>query len=145
MNERIELYKHIYQDSEMSCYSLKTLQKDLKEKNNKIKDLLEKIYLEYEKYKKNSKKIIKRLNGTIDKNSLMSKIMANMGIKKEVISDNSDSSIADMLIQGISMGSINTERKIKDYKDSVLQEDISFANEFLKFQENSIEQLKEYL
>ena len=72
-------------------------------------------------------------------------MMANMGIKKEVISDNSDSHMADLLIQGISMGSINMEKKIDDYKDIVPGKDIRYAKKFLKFEQEKIEELKKYL
>ena len=71
--------------------------------------------------------------------------MAGMSIKKEVISDNSDSSMSDLLIQGISMGTINMEKKIKDYENIVDSEELNFAKEFLSFQTNMIEKLKEYL
>jgi len=72
-------------------------------------------------------------------------MMAGMGIDKEVKNDNSDASIADMLIQGISMGSIDTEKKIKSYDKDVDKEQLSFAKDFLKFQEKAIDQLKKYL
>ena len=39
MKESLELYKHIYQDSEMSCYTLNKLMNDIKEKDNKIKKI----------------------------------------------------------------------------------------------------------
>ncbi len=145
MNEKLELYKHIYKDAEMSCYTLKKLEKDLKEKDNKIKSILEDIKKGYESYKKKSKELIKKNKGIIEKNSLMGKVMAGMSIKKEVISDNSDSSMSDLLIQGISMGTINMEKKIKDYENIVDSEELNFAKEFLSFQTNMIEKLKEYL
>jgi hypothetical protein len=50
-----------------------------------------------------------------------------------------------MLIKGISMGSIDVEKKIKDYKDSVDNESLMIAKDFLKFQNNSINKLKNYL
>ena len=56
MNERIELYKHIYQDSEMSLSSLCELKKDLKKKDNKIKDILDEIIDGFNEYKKHSKR-----------------------------------------------------------------------------------------
>ena len=31
MKEKYELYEHIYQDSEMACYTINELMKDLKE------------------------------------------------------------------------------------------------------------------
>ena len=71
--------------------------------------------------------------------------MAGSSIKKEVNSDNSDSAIADMLIKGISMGSIDMEKKISEYKNEVNKTDLELANNFKKFQEETIEQLKQYL
>ncbi len=75
----------------------------------------------------------------------MVKMMADMGIKKEVLVDNSDSHMADLLIQGISMGSINMEKKIDDYKDKLDSKDINYAKDFLKFEQEKIEELKNYL
>ena len=145
MNEKIELYKHIYQDSEMSLSSLCELKKDLKDKDNKIKDILDDIISGFTEYKKHSKKILEKNKCELEETPFMGKMMANMGIKKEVISDNSDSHMADLLIQGISMGSINMEKKIDDYKDIVPGKDIRYAKKFLKFEQEKIEELKKYL
>lgn len=75
----------------------------------------------------------------------MSKMMANVEIKKEVKNDNSDSSIASMLIQGISMGSLDMEEKINAYDKDVNKEQLNFAKKFLKFQEKAISDLKTFL
>lgn len=145
MNQKIELLKHIYQDADMSCYTLKSLSKDLKNKDNKIKNTIDDIYKEYLKYKKEAKKLIKENNATLEKNGIMSKLMASMGIKKNVINDNSDSAIADLLIQGVSMGSINMEKKIDDYKEYLSEKELNLAKNFLKYQQGAIEKLKIYL
>ena len=68
-----------------------------------------------------------------------------MGIKREVKKDNSDASIADMLIKGVSMGSIDMEKKISEYKDDVSDKELDYAKDFLKFQQKTIEIFKEYL
>jgi len=137
VKENFELLEHIYQDSEMSCFSISDLLERLKEKDNKIKKDLEDILHKYEYFKEKTYKILKE--------SSMVKWMAKTGIKKEVKSDNSDSSIADMLIKGISSGSIDMEKKISDYKDDVDKKYLDIAKDFLKFQEDSIEALKKYL
>lgn len=145
MKENNELILHIYQDAEMSCYTLEKLLKDIKEKDNKIKKTIEDILHEYQDWKVRSKKLLQKENAEISENSFMAKFMAGQGIKSEVNDDNSDSAIADMLIKGISMGSIDMEKKISAYKDEVNKEDLSLAKEFMKFQEKTIEHLKEYL
>ncbi len=143
--ERFELLKHINQDAGMASYSIENLLKDLKEKDNNIKGLAEDILKEYQYYFKETKEILNKHDISIDEESFMDKMGAKMGIKMNVMDDNSDSSIADMLIKGISMGSIDMEKKIDDYKDDVDQKDLKIAKDFLKFQKNSIEKLKEYL
>jgi len=145
VKENFELLEHIYQDSEMSCFSISDLLERLKEKDNKIKKDLEDILHKYEYFKEKTYKILKDNNQEIEKESSMVKWMAKTGIKKEVKSDNSDSSIADMLIKGISSGSIDMEKKISDYKDDVDKKYLDIAKDFLKFQEDSIEALKKYL
>ena len=42
----------------------------------------------------------------------MAKMMAGMGIDKEVTADNSDSAIADMIIKGVSTGTVDMSRKL---------------------------------
>ena len=68
-----------------------------------------------------------------------------MGIKKEIISDNSDASIADMLIKGMSMGILDIEKKLSQYDEIANKKSIKLAKDCLKFQQESITQLKKYL
>lgn len=145
MNEKIEIYKHIYQDSEMSISSIEELKKDLKDKDNKIKPTLDEIIKGFLKYEKESKKILKKLDSVPEEEGMFAKMMANMGIKKEVSSDNSDSHMAEVMLQGISMGSINMEKKIDNYKDKLDHSDLKYAKKFLDFEKDCIVKLKEYL
>ena len=145
MNENCELVLHIYKDAEMSAYTLTRLLRDLKDKDNKIKKTLEDILKEYEQWKNNTKKYLKKHDAEISENGMMAKMMAGMGINKEVKSDNSDSAIADMIIKGISTGTVDMEKKIKQYKDEANEKELELAENFLKFQEKSINILKEYL
>ena len=118
---------------------------DLKEKDNKIKKDVENIFKEYESWKQKTKKILQKENAEISENPLIAKFMAGQSIKKEVKDDNSDSAIADMLIRGISMGTIDMNKKIADYKEEVNENDLQMAKDFLEFQETTIEHLKRYL
>ena len=145
MNENFELLEHIYKDSEMACFTLSDLLDKLKEKDNKIKGTVEEILHEYEDFLETCKKELEGYDIKFESTSKMAKKGASMGIKKEVRNDNSDSSMADMLIQGIAMGSIDMEKKIKNYDEEVDKSNLKLAKDFLKFQEKSIEKLKKYL
>ena len=143
--EDIELYKHIYQDSEMVHYTISKLFEELKQKDNKIKSVVEDILKQYESYYEESKSYLLEHDQDLKENGMMAKMGASMGIKKEVKSDNSDSSIAEMLIQGIAMGSLEMEKKIGNYEKDASKETLKFAKKFLQFQEDSITGLKKFL
>jgi len=145
MKENSELILHIYQDAEMACYTISKLLSDLKEKDNKIKKTIENVLKEYEEWKQKTKKYLKHENAEISENSMMAKMMAGMGIDKEVKCDNSDSAIADMIIKGVSTGSVDMEKKLKQYKDEANDKELELASDFLKFQEKTIDILKAYL
>ena len=146
MDESLEIVNHIYKDSEMAISTLTKLSTTLEKKDNKIKDTVEDIIKGYERYFKDAKKILNKNNCKKEKNGIVTKVMANMSIDKEVKDDNSDSAMADMLIKGISMGSIDLEKKLAKYKDKEIDDKVlELANDFKDFQDEIINKLKEYL
>ena len=143
--EECELLQHIYKDASMACFTLTKLLEDLKEKDNKLKGPIENILKEYEEFANTSKDLLEEKQIIPQGENMMAKMGASMGIKKEVKADNSDASIAQMLIQGISMGSLETEKKLGVYKNDVDKEHKKLAEKFLHFQEKTIDELKKYL
>lgn len=145
MKENKEIAKHIYKNSEMAIYTLKRLLKELEGKNNKIKNTVIEINNEYQDYFNKSKKLLHKEKQICPKNTLISKMGAKMGISKEVTDDNSDSSIATMLIKGISTGIIDTSKIIKDNKNISDKKEIKLASDFLKFQDKYSNELNKFL
>ncbi len=145
MNENCELLESIYKDAAMATYTLEELLKELNGKDNKIIKPCEDILKGYERYRDETKEKLLKLDSELKEKSVMTKIGAKMGIMKEVITDNSDASIADMLIKGISMGSIDTEKKIGAYKENVDKDNIKWAKDFYQFQQDNIKALKKFL
>ena len=145
MNETNELLEEVYKTAAMGRFSMMKLIEALKEKDNKIKGYLEELLEDYRNYEDQSKELLLKENIEPMEENAISKLMASMGIQKEVKGDNSDAAMAEMLIQGISMGSIEIEKQIKNYKDYVDKDDMKLAKKFLKFQEKAIEELKKYL
>lgn len=145
MNETNELLEEVYKTAAMGRFSIMKLIEALKEKDNKIKGYLEELLEDYRDYEDQSKELLLKENIEPMEENAISKMMASMGIQKEVKGDNSDAAMAEMLIQGISMGSIEMEKQVKNYKDRVEKDDMKLAKKFLKFQEKAIEELKKYL
>ena len=145
MKTNNEILLHIYQSSEMGMEAINNLLNELKCKENKIKNIFEDELKEYEKFYKESLKLLKKDKVELTEKGKMAKIMSKIGIKKEVISDNSDSRIAQMLTQGLTMGVLEIASKIDRYKCNIEKKYLELAKDYKKFQENSIEKLKAYL
>lgn len=144
MNKNNELLAHIYNISDMGVKSTTSLINILKTKDNKIKSILEHELKKYEEIYKESKKLVKKENISPKGTSMMLDIMTNIEMKTRVLKDNSDSAMAGLLIEGFNMGIIETEKKLKDYKNSE-RNIIKLASRLLKFQKEEIDKLKEYL
>lgn len=145
MEEKFELLEQVYHDASMGSYTIERLLEQLKEKDNKIKGYLEEVLKEYQKYQEEAGEILKENNKEPDDPGFMSKMGSAMGISKEVKEDNSDSAIADMMIKGVSTGSIEIEKKLKEYEQDIDKEHKKLARNYLKFQQKAIQHLKEYL
>ena len=72
-------------------------------------------------------------------------MMAKMVVDREVKNYNSDASMASMLIQGIQMGVLDIEKKLKQYEKTIDKKTIKFVEEFKNFQQDNIEALKKHL
>lgn len=145
MNENKEFLTYLYQDSDMALNNLTLLIKKINKKDNKIKRVIEDIIKGYEEYLKKIKKYMKDNKYCIESKPLISKMGAYLGINMEIMKDNSDSRIADMLIQGMTMGVLNVSKKIDNYKDRIDKELIKLGEEFKEYQQKSIDKLKVYL
>lgn len=145
MNEKNELLVFIHKNAEMGAFSTERLIKNLKTKENKIKVILENQHKEYKNFAKKSKKILKSNNIEVEENNILTKISSGMGIMMETMKDNSDAALAQMLIEGFTMGVVQVTTKISAYKKIVDRSTLNLAKKYLKFQEDEIEKLKEFM
>lgn len=144
MNENNELLEYIYQVADMGVKSTKRLINMLNNKDNKIKKIIEDELKEYEKFYKDSEKLLKKNKVEPKTKGIITDISSYMGMKMEVIKDNSDARIADMLIKGFTMGVLEMEKKIERFKDAD-KKILNLAKDLKKFQEDNIKFLKEYV
>lgn len=145
MNENLELLEYIYKSSGMGVNSLTDILKEINDKENKIKADISDELSSYEKYHKKCKELLKKNKGDIEENSLMTKVMSKQGIKMEIKKDNSDSAIAHMIIEGLTMGVVDMESNIKNLDKKVDKKILSLAKDYLKFHQDEIEKMKKYL
>ena len=145
MNENTEILEYIYKDAQMGAESVTNLIKAIQNKDNKIKPVVEEQLKKYEAFIKRSEKILKKLKVELKEYNAMAKMSSWMGIKMEMLKDNSDARIADMLIKGLTMGTIDMNKKIDNYEKIIDKDVLKIAKDFRSFQEDSIEKLKVYL
>ena len=145
MNENIEMLEYIYKAANIGRMSCENLLKALKEKDNKIKKVLEEINKEYEHFENESSKLLKKNKVEPKGANMMMDIMNKLGIDKEVKSDNSDPSIAGTLIEGLTMGNIEIEKRLSSFENEIDKKIVILAKSFKKFGENYIEKLKIFL
>ena len=142
MNENEEILEYIYQTSNMGMQSTKDLINTLKGKDNKIKKILPEIEKNYAKYAKETEKLLNKQDLKAKPIGMMAKAMSKMSINKEMMNDNSDSNIADMLIQGLTMGNLELTKHIDNYEKTADKKVIDIAKSLRKFGEEYIEKLK---
>lgn len=143
--ENGEILNFIYKNAEMGYTSTMKLLTTLKGKENTIKNSLETIKKGYKDFKDKSKMLIKNHKASIKKSNLISKISSSFGISMEVNKDNSDPAIAHLMMQGLTMGMVDIESKIKRFNGICDDKIITFAKDYLDFQNKSLEHLKNYL
>ena len=74
----------------------------------------------------------------------MQKAMGWMSVQFNTLDDKSNSKISEMMIQGTNMGIIEGV-KLLNHNPDTDQNVKDILNEFIKFQESTVEQLKKYL
>lgn len=141
-NVNIAILNEIHKGAKMGMDSISFVSEKVGDENfkdnlsfqyNQYGDVLDQVNDVYKKY------------GTIPKeNNAMTQTMAWTGIQMNTIKDKSNSHIADMLIQGTTMGIIEG-RKLLNQNPNADEEIKQILNGFVKMQENNVKKLKTFL
>lgn len=145
MESNNELLLHIYETADMGIKSMTKLLNILKKKDNKIKKEINSELKEYECIFEEAKKILEKEGIKKVGANIIASITANSTMSMEVDQDNSDANVADILIRGYTMGILEMERKMKDYRGKAEKSTMRLANKLLKFQQESVGILQKYL
>lgn len=145
MKDEIELINYVYKNAKMGVTSTSALLKDLEKKDNKIKNVVEDILRSYEQWTNESKRMLSSLNEKGEEFNTFTTACANMGVKMNVMKDNSDSAIADLLIKGLTMGEIEATKMLNSCDKDISYEVKKLVRDFKDFQSNAIVKLKKYI
>lgn len=142
MDENFEILNDIYQNTKMGGESIETLLKSVEDDR-----MRQELISQRKGYSRLNEKALEQLmekNQTPEDVGMMQKFMVNSGVKMNTMIDNTPSHIAEMMIEGSTMGitkSIETLHKAQSVENRVR----SLADEVLQFEQENIERLKAYL
>ena len=141
----MEFLEYLYQICEMGVTSTTSLLKKVEAKENKITTLLEDELNEYKMLYKEVKDLIKARGIKEPKAGILATLGIEMSTNMEVMKDNSDTKLAEMLIQGYTMGNLELKKKYNKYKDIMTKEEKNLAEKIKTIQDKNIKKLKKYL
>lgn len=145
MDGNTELLNFIHQNSEMGVETLSQLIDITKNSSYKeFIDILNSQYKEYCSIYSEVNKLLANKNKQAKDISKVAKISTYISISFQTLIDKSPSHIAEMLIQGSTMGIIDATKRINDYSDSD-EEILDLAKRLLSFEQDNVEEWKKFL
>lgn len=115
-----------------------------KVEDEEFKKVIEKQHDDYHQIEEKINKIYRNYDdGKPHETNAFNKAMTWSGIEMKTLTDNSNSKIAELLIQGVNMGIIEGQRILNEKKMDKEVEKI--VSEYVKMQEENLETLKKYL
>ncbi|SHH57943.1 hypothetical protein [Clostridium intestinale] len=142
MDGNIELLNYIYQNSEMGKDTLTQLIKMTTDEN--FKNNLQSQLNEYNSIFNEADEKLKSNNKESKSIGTLTKVSTYISINFNTLINKTPSHMAEMLIQGSTMGIIDITKKIKEYK-SQDQTILGLANKLLQFEQKNIDELKKFL
>lgn len=134
----------IRQNTQMGRQGIMDVLPKVENENSSFTGALNRQMREYENIYAEADKMLGELGGQRENISAMSKISSQMMTTMKTMTDSSVSHIADMMIQGSSMGVTKIIQHQKDY-DQSNPRITALADKLLKTEQKNIEELKKFL
>lgn len=142
MDGNTELLNYVYQNSQMGVETIDQLLDIIED--GAFKKQLTSQKGEYREINEEAEKLLNE-NGYDEKGiSAFDKIRSYLMINIQTLADKSTSHVAEMMLTGSNMGIINAIRNIKKYDDAD-KNILNLMKKLLRFEENNMEKLKEFL
>ena len=113
-------------------------------KNNKFYELLESQGEKYKEFIMRAKTLAEDMGEELAPQNSFSTFWANMMIKMKLTVNSSTTKIAEMMLQGTTMGIIDMGKTLRHTPD-VLPKTLDLAREVMEFEEDKVEALKHHL
>lgn len=142
MDNNEEFLNYIYQNAEMGKNTISQLVGITNDQN--FKTALESQLKEYNEIYDIADNKIEQTRNTPKSIGTIPRVSTYLTINMKTMTNKSASHIAEMMIQGSTMGIIDVTKKLKEYGNA--SEDIKqLADRLLKFEQQNVEEMKKFL
>ena len=139
-----QLLSELYKNMKMGADAIINVSSKVGE--GELRDELARQLDTYESFSKKIGMLIYELGDEPKEDNPMSKFASKMGIAMNTLTDSSQSHIAQMMIEGATMGITENTKLINRYENKdVDPKAIHLCRESVKFMEDSVEALKKFL
>lgn len=115
-----------------------------KTEDENLRDNLSAQYSGYDDISNRVNTEFERYGEIPDDNSIKNKVMTWAGVQMNTMNDRSSSHIAEIMIQGNSMGIVEAQKLI-NHNPKAENQIKNILNDFVTFQKNNIEKMKKFL
>lgn len=142
MDANAEFLNYIYQNAKMGTETIGQLLDIAEEKD--FKEVLGSQYREYEAIEKEAERLLKERDKEEKDISLYQKVSAYIMINVKTLTNKSASHIAEMMIQGSTMGIIDIIKNSRKYQEAE-QPIRELGQRLLAFEENNVNECKKFI
>ena len=140
--KNLKILKEIHKATKMGMNSISFVAEKLD--NNELKDNLSFQYTQYGQVMDRVNKLYENYGEIPEDKNVMNTIMGWTGVQMNTMTDKTPSHIAEIMIEGTTMGIIEGRRLLNN--NPSMDTDVKqILNDFVVMQEDSVETLKKYL
>ncbi|MGN1047780.1 MAG: hypothetical protein ACI4QZ_04150 [Eubacteriales bacterium] len=144
MEKTPEMLCYIFKNVKMGSDAIVTLMP--KVENNEFRGALTKQLSGYERFASEAEKQLTPMGIEPKEEPMMKKMSSKMGIAMNTMTDSSVGHMAEMLIQGSTMGIIDMTKHVREFEgEGCGEEALRLGRELISFEQNNIEKMKEFL
>ena len=134
----------LYKNMKMGADSIVDISSKVKE--GAFRDELAQELDTYEKFAKRIGKLLYDSGETPKEENIMKKMATKMGMAMNTLTDSTESHLAQMMIEGATMGITENMKLINEYEEkNVSDEALKLGKDSVKFMEETVEKLKKFL
>lgn len=144
MTREVELLEEVYKNEKMGSDSI--LKVIPTASNEKFRAALTKQLTGYEEYAEKAKQMLANHGYKAKEENPMTKLWASIGVKMNAMMDSSDSHLAQMVVEGSTMGVTDTLKLLRENENSgVCEKSLRLLRDIISFEEKNVEIMKSFI